>query len=163
MDHGTSIGRHIALKENCSVFWDKVEVPREIFKTKIDCLCTVGNYRLYVQCYPSYPKFPPRIWSSISNHIPILRAQVSQLRLLILTQPAASEAHLIPSLIRPQHSYQIRETTRRAQTDKADTDTIPRLIHWRILLQKSVRRNYPSDIPKPNLPSRADGAAMVTT
>lgn len=105
---------------------------------------------------------PPsrRLPEEISEHIPKLRIQISQLIPLILTD--SSPRRPIPLPILPRNQRRIRTTTRSTQTNEPNTDTITRLILWRILAQEAIRRHDPTNISKPNLPRTTDSATVMT-
>lgn len=95
----------------------------------------------------------------ISEHIPELWIHIPQLVLLILTDIRPRRP--LPLAVLPRNQRRIRTATRSTQTDKPNTNTIPRLILWRVLAQEAIRRHNPTDIPKPNLPRATNRATVV--
>ena len=94
------------------------------------------------------------------QQITVIRTQIPLLRLLKLRQPQI-RPRLIPTPILQQHTHRINATRRRAQTRKANADSIPLLVPGRVLGQKRIRGDNTANIAEPDLPGRPDGTAVV--
>lgn len=119
----------------------------------------------------SYPQPPthtsllphPRISIYNSQLVPIIRAQIPPLRLLILRQPPARlPAPLaLPPPIRAPHSHEIDAAAERAETDEADADGVAAREEGRVCGEEGVGGDDAADVAEADLPGGADGAAVV--
>jgi hypothetical protein len=92
--------------------------------------------------------------------VPIIRIQISQLHLLILSQSYVPYT-LLPLPVRPRTHDEIRHAAQRTQTHECDTNRISRNVLRPVLLQERKHGDDATDISESNLPCCANCATMM--
>lgn len=97
---------------------------------------------------------------ALLQEVPIIRRQITQLRLLRLGELTLSS--LITLSVLEQTSEIVDDARRGTEADKADRDGISLLVEGlRVALQKDEGRDDASDVAEGDLPGGTDGAAVV--
>ena len=96
----------------------------------------------------------------LSQHVAIVGAHISQLRLLILANPHIVSRVPVPVL--HETRQKVQDTACGTQADERQADAVPHVVEVRsIALLEGICRDDSPNVAEADLPSRSDRSSMV--